>query len=94
MVSRAGLNRVAGRIWPAGRSLEIPDLQEHKIDNSLSAQSEMFCVTVKNIFLFGMWAKILFRIYLHPKCLHGFVHGCNKDGVHESHVRLTPLEDF
>ena len=51
-------------------------------------------VTVKNIFLFGLWAKILFRIQLHPKCLHGFVHGCNKDGVHESHVRLTPLEDF
>jgi len=37
MASRAGLNRFAGRIWPAGRSLETPALISRRVVGEIYA---------------------------------------------------------
>ena len=58
-------------------------------------QTHFIAVTVKSIILFGLWAKIPFPHLATseiPTWVRPWMY--NKDGVHESHVRLTPLEDF
>ena len=42
MASRAGWNDFAGRIWPAGRSLETPAVNHTRIENAHKVRKKVF----------------------------------------------------